>query len=301
MKTALMHRSLVLAAAAMAIAACGPTTINANLGASPSPSTGATSTSPAPGGSPGTSASSSPTTGSSASPGTGTTGTVTVPQITGNFDFATAQAVKSGDTISGTSDTTNANFFKIALPAGKQDGVLKMTLTEHGETWQPKLTLFGADKNELGGDYADDGTASPFVDQVPVTQGATYYVKLDAASGTNTDFTLAFEFDPVLDVNEPNNSFDTATALTLGKATPFFIYGGWWLADYEAPQGLQFNALFGHSANQEIVTASPGVQLNVDDHVFFRPQISEAVLLQFGDLVVVRGGRIVDRWPVFSG
>lgn len=81
----------------------------------------------------------------------------------------------------------------------------------------------------------------------------------------------------------------------------FFIYGGWWLADYEAPQGLQFNQLFGHSANQEIVTASPGVQLNVDDHVFFRPQISEAVLLQFGDLVVLRGGRIVDRWPVFSG
>jgi D-serine deaminase-like pyridoxal phosphate-dependent protein len=80
----------------------------------------------------------------------------------------------------------------------------------------------------------------------------------------------------------------------------FFIYGGWWLADYEAPQGLQFNQLFGHSANQEIVTASPGVQLNVDDHVFFRPQISEAVLLQFGDLVVLRGGRIVDRWPVFS-
>jgi len=80
----------------------------------------------------------------------------------------------------------------------------------------------------------------------------------------------------------------------------FFIYGGWWLADYESPKGLQFNELFGHSANQEIVTASPGVGLDVDDHVFFRPQISEAVLLQFGDLVVVRGGRIVDRWPVFS-
>jgi D-serine deaminase-like pyridoxal phosphate-dependent protein len=80
----------------------------------------------------------------------------------------------------------------------------------------------------------------------------------------------------------------------------FFIYGGWWLADYESPQGVQFNELFGHSANQEIVTASPAVQLNVDDHVFFRPQISEAVLLQFGDLVVLRGGRIVDRWPVFS-
>lgn len=80
----------------------------------------------------------------------------------------------------------------------------------------------------------------------------------------------------------------------------FFIYGGWWLADYASPKGLQFNELFGHSANQEIVNASPSVGLGVDDQVFFRPQISEGVLLQFGDLVIVRGGRIVDRWPVFA-
>ncbi len=38
----------------------------------------------------------------------------------------------------------------------------------------------------------------------------------------------------------------------------------------------------------------------VDDHVFLRPTQSEAVMLQFGDLVVVRGGRIVDSWPVLQ-
>lgn len=81
----------------------------------------------------------------------------------------------------------------------------------------------------------------------------------------------------------------------------YFIYGGWWRADYEAPAGLQFNALFGHSANQEIVNGSPATGLAVGDQVFFRPQISESVLLEFGDLLAVRGGRIVDRWPVFAG
>ncbi len=79
----------------------------------------------------------------------------------------------------------------------------------------------------------------------------------------------------------------------------FFVYGGWWRADYASPAGLQFNALFGHSANQEIVNASPSVGLGVGDQVFLRPQISESVLLEFGDLLAVRGGRIVDRWPVF--
>lgn len=80
----------------------------------------------------------------------------------------------------------------------------------------------------------------------------------------------------------------------------FFVYGGWWRADYESPTGLQFNELFGHSANQEIVNASPAVGLEVGDQVFLRPQISESVLLEFGDLVILRGGRIIDRWPVFS-
>jgi len=80
----------------------------------------------------------------------------------------------------------------------------------------------------------------------------------------------------------------------------FFIYGGWWRADYASPTGLQFNDLFGHSANQEIVNASPVVGLDVGDQVFLRPQISESVLLEFGDLLAMRGGRIVDRWPVFA-
>jgi D-serine deaminase-like pyridoxal phosphate-dependent protein len=79
----------------------------------------------------------------------------------------------------------------------------------------------------------------------------------------------------------------------------YFIYGGWWRADYESPQGLQFNPIYGHSANQEIVNGSPAVGLRVDDHVFLRPMISESVLLEFGDLIVVRGGKIVDHWPVF--
>jgi D-serine deaminase-like pyridoxal phosphate-dependent protein len=36
----------------------------------------------------------------------------------------------------------------------------------------------------------------------------------------------------------------------------------------------------------------------VDDFIFLRPTQSEAVLLQFGDLVGVRGDKVEQRWSV---
>ena len=80
----------------------------------------------------------------------------------------------------------------------------------------------------------------------------------------------------------------------------FFIYGGNWQADLASPVGLQLSGLYGRSSNQELVSGSPAVGLAVDDQVFLRPTQCESVLLQFGDLLAVRGGKIVERWPVYS-
>jgi D-serine deaminase-like pyridoxal phosphate-dependent protein len=82
-------------------------------------------------------------------------------------------------------------------------------------------------------------------------------------------------------------------------ARTFFIYGGYWMAKPVAPAGLHTNSLFGRSSNQEMLNGSAAVELGVDDYVFLRPTQSEAVMLQFGDLLVLRRGEIVDRWPVF--
>jgi D-serine deaminase-like pyridoxal phosphate-dependent protein len=79
----------------------------------------------------------------------------------------------------------------------------------------------------------------------------------------------------------------------------YFIYGGNWMAEYESPKGLQFYSSFGHSSNQEGINGSKATGLKVDDQVFFRPTVVEEVLLEFGDLLAVRGGRIVERWPVY--
>ncbi|WP_181431982.1 MULTISPECIES: DSD1 family PLP-dependent enzyme [Pseudomonas] len=80
----------------------------------------------------------------------------------------------------------------------------------------------------------------------------------------------------------------------------FFIYGGNWMAELESPAGLQSNGVYGRSSNQEMVNGSAAVGLAVEDQVFLRPTQTESVLLQFGDLLAVRGGRIVDSWPVYS-
>jgi D-serine deaminase-like pyridoxal phosphate-dependent protein len=79
----------------------------------------------------------------------------------------------------------------------------------------------------------------------------------------------------------------------------YFCYSGNWLARNESPPGLQPHFAY-VSSNQQGYSASNLVTIDIDDFIFLRPTQSEAVLLQFGDLVLVRGDNVVDRWPVIS-
>jgi D-serine deaminase-like pyridoxal phosphate-dependent protein len=81
------------------------------------------------------------------------------------------------------------------------------------------------------------------------------------------------------------------------QAQMYFCYSGNWLAENESPPGLSPHFAY-VSSNQQGYSASRSVELAVDDFIFLRPTQSEAVLLQFGDLVLIRGDKIVDRWPV---
>ncbi|MBX2848653.1 MAG: alanine racemase [Acidiferrobacterales bacterium] len=81
----------------------------------------------------------------------------------------------------------------------------------------------------------------------------------------------------------------------------FYIYGGRWIADYESPTGLVENPTLMNSTNQQLLNGSKAVELSVDDFVFLRPKQSEFVFLQFGDLHLIRGRRVLKQvWPVFS-
>ena len=78
----------------------------------------------------------------------------------------------------------------------------------------------------------------------------------------------------------------------------YFIYGGFWKADYYYPIGTKPNSLFGNSTNQTMLNTPPSVELKVDDFVFLRPHQSEFVFLHFGNVLAVRDGRILEEWQL---
>lgn len=88
--------------------------------------------------------------------------------------------------------------------------------------------------------------------------------------------------------------------LNSNNAQSFFIYGGFWKADYVYPKNLKQNSLMGASTNQTMVNTSKTVNLEVDDFVFLRPHQSEFVFLQFGKLLVIRKHKIIDNWSLLN-
>ncbi len=76
----------------------------------------------------------------------------------------------------------------------------------------------------------------------------------------------------------------------------YYLYGGRWPAAPIAPAGLSYDSIYGRSANQERVNGSAATALNVDDWVFLRPQLSEGVLDDFGELRLLRNNRLVGSW-----
>ncbi|OJJ18667.1 hypothetical protein BKI52_23965 [marine bacterium AO1-C] len=80
----------------------------------------------------------------------------------------------------------------------------------------------------------------------------------------------------------------------------YFIYGGYWKADYCYPPKTSVNTIFGASTNQSMVNTSAKVALEVDDFIFLRPSQSEFVFLQFGDMLAFRDGKVVEEWEVLK-
>jgi D-serine deaminase-like pyridoxal phosphate-dependent protein len=79
-----------------------------------------------------------------------------------------------------------------------------------------------------------------------------------------------------------------------------FIYGGRWLADPAWPPGMRSSRLYGLSSNQQFMSVPKRTRAQPDDYVFFRPRQSEAVLLEFGDLLAVDPTGAVKVWPVLD-
>lgn len=142
-----------------------------------------------------------------------------------------------------------------------------------------------------------------------VSVGSALVKPLDFDLPTLTDFQpAAFIATPVL---KKASGLQMPGPLPLGalwqqwdrnRATTLFIYGGNWLAQPVSPAGLSANQLYGVSSNQMMFNGSPAQQIDVDDWVFFRPTQSEAVLLQFGDMLALNADGDASWWaPLDAG
>ena len=80
----------------------------------------------------------------------------------------------------------------------------------------------------------------------------------------------------------------------------YFLYGGFWKAEYCYPEGIRQNTIFGASTNQTMLNASADTALEVDDFVFLRPHQSEFVFLQFGNILTIRDGKISGEWKLLN-
>jgi len=76
----------------------------------------------------------------------------------------------------------------------------------------------------------------------------------------------------------------------------YYLYGGRWPAQPVSPAGLDYDKLYGRSANQERLIGSASTQLTDRDWVFLRPAISEGLLDDFSELRLLRRGQLVGRW-----
>jgi D-serine deaminase-like pyridoxal phosphate-dependent protein len=86
----------------------------------------------------------------------------------------------------------------------------------------------------------------------------------------------------------------------LARRDTIFIYGGRWMADPAWPPDMRASRLYGLSSNQQFMSVPNGTRLAPDDYVYFRPRQSEAVLLEFGDLLAVDAAGTDRIWPVLD-
>lgn len=188
----------------------------------------------------------------------------------------------------------------LAKVMAKYQAAVDHTRREHAPLWREDLTL-----NTAGSPTYKLHEAERLSNDISVGTGLLKPNHYDLATLAEHR-PAAYIATPVLKatgaVNIPglDNKSTVFSWWDVNQRQTYFIYGGYWMADYESPKGLQLNPTYGRSSNQEIVNASATAGLKVDDQVFLRPQQVEGVLLQFGDLIALRGGKIVDYWPVFT-
>lgn len=214
--------ALPAALVAASLVACAPGAVVVNAGNGTNPAI------PGGGASPGTSASpaatTAPTTG--ASPTTTASASPAAAVRTDNDDFPRAAELSlQGESTSRA--TEKDQYFKVTVPAGKQDGKLTFTLKESDPNFTPTIEAYDGERASIASFYADGNAAESTSGWVAATAGKVYFLRIPPdAAAAGALLKVSATFTPVADANERNDDKGVATALTAGTAMPFYLFAG---------------------------------------------------------------------------
>ncbi len=163
-----------------------------------------------------------------------------------------------------------------------------------------------AQVKEAGGTLINTAGSMTFAGYGP--QHGVSEVSLGSVLVKPTDFDMPSTegFEPALFIatpilkympGNPLPGLDWLPRIATRRRAHLAVYGGYWKAQPVHPAGYGYSGVFGHSSNQEVWTGPVLDHAPVDHFAILRPTQSEAVLPEFGEVVVVSQGRITDRWP----
>jgi D-serine deaminase-like pyridoxal phosphate-dependent protein len=157
-----------------------------------------------------------------------------------------------------------------------------------------RILNIGGSKTALG--YGAESMANE------VSMGSAFLLPTDFDGGELVSLQPAFFIaTPVLKVVEARLPGPLWVTRLMQHAGRFprkgcYTYGGKWMAEPVFPPDLKESAVWGTSSNQQFFSLGDQSTLQEDDFAYFRPTQSEAVLQQFGPVLVYEDGRITGEW-----
>jgi hypothetical protein len=125
--------------------------------------------------------------------------------------------------------TTDIDFYVFTVPTTPaQGGYVKVQLTDVGQEGSLEVHAFAAhDNGEFESNYNATNGGSVFL-YFAAKAGATFRLKVNRFAGAAmpTAYTLTAMYNPVNDVNEPNDDNAHATPIIVGKAVNGFFFAG---------------------------------------------------------------------------
>jgi tetratricopeptide (TPR) repeat protein len=108
------------------------------------------------------------------------------------------------------------NYFRFVAPPKYRDLVV-VSITNRSTTFAPSLTLFNADKSNFGANQFNYTAGANLEYTFAAQPSCTYYVSVDAITGTGGDYTLLVKPLKAYDRYEPNDDIMHSSAIDLGR------------------------------------------------------------------------------------